>query len=58
MSGNPFIQTFVAKGSSSVVLPRFLAGSYYVSPVETDYIQKLNAELEDFPDLKVGYPRL
>ena len=58
MSGNLSIQTFVPKGSSYVVLPRFLAGSFYVSPVETDFIGKLNGELEEFPDLKAGCLRL
>jgi hypothetical protein len=54
----PIHPNICPKSSSYVVLPRFLAGSFYVSPVETDFITKLNGELEDFPDLKAGCPRL
>ena len=38
----------------SIMFPRFLAGSYYVSPVEGDHIRTLNQTLSELPDLKAG----
>ena len=36
----------------STMYPRFLAGSYYVSPVNPDNLKELNDKLSELPDLK------
>lgn len=37
--------------------PRFLAGSYYVSPVDKRTLKELNDKLPEFPDLKAVVPQ-